>query len=71
MEIKNSAWVTVLQNTGDVCPVFRKQFATQKAIAKAELQITALGVYLPELNGQRIGAFVMAPGCSPTARFHL
>ena len=62
MEIKNSAWVTVLQNTGDVCPVFRKQFATQKAIAKAELQITALGVYLPEINGQRIGDFVMAPG---------
>ena len=62
MKIKNSAWITVSQATGDICPVFRKQFAATKTVAKAELQITTLGVYQAEINGQRIGDFVLAPG---------
>ena len=62
MKINSSNWITVSQETGDVCPVFRKQFATGKTIEKAELQITALGVYHAEINGQRVGNFVLAPG---------
>ena len=62
MNIKTSAWITVSQNTGDICPVFRKLFAPEKAIEKAELQITALGIYHAEINGQRISDFVLAPG---------
>ena len=62
MEIKTGSWITVSRNTGDVCPVFRRRFAAEKAVAKAELQITALGVYLAEINGQRVGDFVLAPG---------
>ena len=61
MDIKTSSWITV-RDTGDVCPVFRKAFAAEKAIEKAELQITALGVYEAEINGQRVGDFVLAPG---------
>ena len=62
MKINSSNWITVSQETGDVCPVFRKQFATGKTIEKAELQITALGVYQAEINGRRAGDFVLAPG---------
>ena len=62
MEIKTSSWITVSQDTGDICPVFRKQFAAEKAIAKAELQITALGVYHAEINSLRVSDFVLAPG---------
>ena len=62
MKTKNSSWITVSQDTGDICPVFRKRFAAEKKIEKAELQITALGVYHAEINGQRIGDFVLAPG---------
>lgn len=62
MNIKTSAWITVSQNTGDICPVFRKLFAPEKAIEKAELQITALGIYHAEINGQRISDFVLTPG---------
>ncbi len=62
MEIKNSAWITVTQDTSDICPVFRKQFDAKKTIEKAELQITALGVYQVEINGRRVGDFVLAPG---------
>ena len=45
-----------------VCPVFRKIFPVTKKIAKAELQITALGVYEAVLNGKRISDYVLAPG---------
>lgn len=62
MEIKNSAWITVTQDTSDICPVFRKQLGTKTTIEKAELQITALGVYHAEINGQRVSDFVLAPG---------
>ncbi|MBR4333943.1 MAG: family 78 glycoside hydrolase catalytic domain [Clostridia bacterium] len=62
MEIKTSAWLTVSQDTGDICPVFRKHFPANKTAAKAELQITALGVYHAEINGQRISGYVLAPG---------
>ena len=62
MEIKTSSWITVSQNTGDICPVFRKQLTTEKAVAKAQLQITALGVYHAQINGQRVGDYVLAPG---------
>ncbi len=45
------------------CPVdcFRKVFTCGEA-KKARLYITACGLYEAELNGQRIGNFVLAPG---------
>ena len=42
--------------------MFRKLFAAEKAIEKAELHITALGVYQAEINGRRVSDFVLAPG---------
>ena len=62
MKIKNSQWITVTQDTGDVCPVFRRFFSAEKEIENAELQITALGVYEAVLNGKRVGNYVLAPG---------
>ena len=62
MRIGNSAWITVTQDTGDVCPVFRRQFTAGEKIAEAELEITSLGVYEACLNGRRVGDFVLAPG---------
>ena len=62
MKIKNCRWITVSQDHGDAAPVFRRVFTADKPIEKAELEITALGVYEAELNGRRVGDFVMAPG---------
>ena len=62
MDIKTSSWITVSQDTGNICPVFRKMFAAEKAIKKAELEITALGIYEAEINGQRVSDYVLAPG---------
>ena len=62
MEIKSSKWITVSRDTGDIAPIFRRMFETEKAVEKATLEITALGVYEAELNGKRVGDFVLAPG---------
>lgn len=62
MELKHSQWITAARDLGDVCPVFRKRFCAEKEIVSAALEITALGVYEAELNGHRVGGFVLAPG---------
>ena len=62
MNIKDANWITPAQDMGDVAPVFRRNFHIKKAVQRAELQITSLGVYEAELNGKRVGDFVLAPG---------
>lgn len=41
---------------------FRKSFQTKKAVARAELQATALGIYELTLNGEKVGDAYFAPG---------
>ena len=59
MNIQNYTFITAA-NMGDVCPVFRRRFLVHKQIQQAALEITALGVYVAELNGTRIGDLVLA-----------
>lgn len=61
MELQ-AAWIQTSEETGAVCPVFRKVWETEKTVENAKLYLTALGVYAAEINGQRVGAFVLAPG---------
>jgi len=62
MKIQESKWITVSCDTGDVCPVLRREFHLTKKLERAQLQITALGVYEAKLNGSRVGEYVLAPG---------
>ena len=62
MNIKTCSWITPARDMGGVCPVFRRVFPVKKPVRKAELEITALGVYEAALNGSRVGDFVLAPG---------
>ena len=55
-------WILPAYNTGKVCPLFRKDFCTEKGVDCALLYITARGVYEATLNGRRVGDFIMAPG---------
>lgn len=55
-------WICASKMIGDVCPVFRKIWTQEKEIVKAELFVTALGVYEAVLNDRRIGEYVLAPG---------
>ena len=41
---------------------FRKEFETTNGFERAELRITALGVYVAELNGGRVHDHLLAPG---------
>lgn len=61
MEFKAN-WITTAADMGDICPVFCKTWSSEKNVVKAELYLTALGVYEANLNGKRIGEFVLAPG---------
>lgn len=44
------------------CPIFYKEFAVGKEVARAYLYVTSHGVYEAYLNGKRIGDAYMAPG---------
>jgi alpha-L-rhamnosidase len=41
---------------------FRREFDLNKEIAEAKLCITSLGVYECEINGEKVGDHVLAPG---------
>lgn len=43
-------------------PLLRRSFTVRPELATARLYITALGAYEAELNGQRVGDHVLAPG---------
>lgn len=59
-------WIGPAQSMGDVCPVFVREFNKGdfpgKEVESVQLQVTALGVYEAQLNGKRIGDYVLAPG---------
>ncbi len=60
--IFESSWIKSERDMGEVCPQFEKNFKTNGDIKKARLTITASGVYVAALNGDRIGNFILAPG---------
>ena len=61
-----AAWITgtYMPETGMRYPAdyFGKTFSTDKELEKARLYVTACGLYEVELNGERAGDFVLAPG---------
>ncbi len=60
--ITDAEWISSPSDTGEVCPVFSKTIKTEKIIIKAELSISATGVYEARINDDRIGEFILAPG---------
>ena len=44
------------------CPIFFKEFAASKPVSSARLYASALGVYVPIINGTRVDRIHMAPG---------
>lgn len=60
--LDQASWIKSSLELGDVAPVFKKTFPKTKAVKKASLCLTALGVYEAELNGSRVGDYILAPG---------
>jgi alpha-L-rhamnosidase len=48
--------------TSPPAPYLRKRFATRAAVQHARLHVAALGLYEIEINGQRVGDAILAPG---------
>lgn len=58
-----ASWITSPRDAEEAAYTYQKAFRlADKAISKAVLQATAMGVYVGEMNGQRIGSYVLAPG---------
>ena len=60
--ITNAEWICPPVDTGEVCPVFSKDIRVSQSIKKAELSISATGVYEVRINDRRVGDFILAPG---------
>ncbi|KAK1445992.1 hypothetical protein CMEL01_10235 [Colletotrichum melonis] len=59
------------RNTTQHPALFRKDFHIDSEVQSARLYITALGIYEAELNGQRVGDYVLAPGWQSYAHRHV
>ncbi|MBO5110782.1 MAG: family 78 glycoside hydrolase catalytic domain [Clostridia bacterium] len=66
--LNSAKWIAYPGDTRYDCPLFEKQFSAKGEIKKATVTITSLGCYYAELNGRRIGKFVMAPGFTMRGR---
>ncbi|MBO5671005.1 MAG: family 78 glycoside hydrolase catalytic domain, partial [Clostridia bacterium] len=60
--LQTAHWIYDPLGERDICPAFRRDFAVQKAVAKATLYASARGVYEAFINDTRLGEQVMTPG---------
>ena len=60
--ILNAQWIKSPKQAVGREIVFTKSFSTEKKIVSAQLEVTALGVYVAKINGERVGDFIFAPG---------
>ena len=61
MRIK-AKWITSPRDAGAAAVTFKKSFRPQKPVSRAVLYASAMGVYVPYINGQKVGRGVLAPG---------
>ncbi len=60
--ILNAQWIKSAKSSCNREVVFSRSFVSEKEIISATLEVTALGVYVAKINGQRVGDFILAPG---------
>lgn len=60
--INAAKWITAPIDMAEGSSTFKKTFDIEKEIKSATLYSSAMGVYVPYLNGKRVGKNVLAPG---------
>ncbi len=60
--ILNAQWIKSPKIAPDREIVFSREFSAEKELVSAKFEVTALGVYLARINGERVGDFILAPG---------
>lgn len=66
--LNNAKWISYPVDMGFECPALFKSFKARGAVKRATLTISARGCYYATLNGERIGDFIFAPGCTSLKR---
>ena len=66
-ETLDGEWITPPWSDYSISPYIRKRFEA-KNVKKARLYMTGLGLYHPEVNGQKVGNEYLAPGCTGVDR---
>ncbi len=61
-------WLTTPWENKEISPYIRKKFSLSKAVKKARLYMTGLGMYWLEVNGSRVDEDYFAPGCTGVER---
>ncbi len=59
---ENAKWITSPRDAGTAVFTYRKSFDVKKGLLRATLYASAMGIYVPYLNGVRVGKGVLAPG---------
>lgn len=62
MLIQHASWIRMKDADALVVPVFRRIFTCRGRVKEAALKVTCDGVYEAQLNGSRVGDFILAPG---------
>ena len=62
MLIQHASWIRMKDADSLVVPVFRRIFTCCGRVKEAALEVTCDGVYEAQLNGSRVGDFILAPG---------
>ncbi len=60
--MKNRSWICSPKDCGAAAVSFQKKISFRGQVKKATLSISSIGVYVPYLNGKRVGKNVLAPG---------
>lgn len=60
--ITNAQWIKSPKLCQQCEIRYSKSFAAKKDLVSASLEVTALGVYVANINGERVGDYVLAPG---------
>ena len=60
--IFKASWIKSKRNNKLCATEFVRDFATAQKVVRAELSLTAHGVFVAELNGKRVGCDILAPG---------
>ncbi len=58
----NANWIRSARANDSAVYSFEKRFSAAKKIEKAELTVSAMGIYKPYLNGEPVGNAMLAPG---------
>ena len=66
--LNNAKWISYPEDLDYECPLLFKSFKAFGKIKKATLSISARGCYYAEINGERVGDFIFAPGCTSRKR---